>query len=379
MKEIRFVNFYEGLVQRKMRFPFSGQIELSYRCNLCCVHCYCQGLEKTGEAASSASRATDIRKQSLYSTELTTVQWKKVFDEIQKAGCLWLTFTGGDPLVREDFLELYSYAKIKGFIITIFTNAQGLTKDVIDCFAKSPPYSIEITLNGISEAVYEAITQVKGSFSKAIENIKKLKEKNLKIILKSNCLKTNKNEIGKIKAFAQGLLGRPLDNKYHFKYGLLIWPHLNGSHGPCDYRLSFKELLQAQAQDADIWEESQRILRCDFPELKREKAFLYHCNSWLEGFFINPCGRLKFCEFSEKFSADIKAASFSEWFYGLEEKILSEKFKTVSVCRDCNLRSVCYCCPARAYLETGNEEGPVEYYCQLAKGAADEMQKAKTT
>ena len=68
-------------------------------------------------------------------------------DEIHKEGCLWLTFTGGDPLVREDFLEIYSHAKKKGFIVTIFTNGQAFTKEIFDYLGKSPPFSIEITKN----------------------------------------------------------------------------------------------------------------------------------------------------------------------------------------------------------------------------------------
>ena len=70
---------------------------------------------------------------------------------------------------------------------------------------------------------------------------------------------------------------------------------------------------------------------------------------------------------------DLKTASFKEAFYRWPAQILNERFKTDSKCQDCSLRPVCYRCPPRAYLETGDEEVPVKYYCELAEGMAKQM------
>ncbi len=346
--------FFLKLLNKREHYPWSGQIELTHRCSLNCIHCYCKGSEDKDK-------------------ELTTEEWKKTLDVIQKEGCIWLTFSGGDPLVRDDFLELYSYAKSKGFIITLFTNGYSLTKEIINYLVKLPPFSIEITLNGITKETYEAITRIKGSFSRVISNIKLLSKSGIKLILKSNCLKHNKDEIGRVKAFTENLLGKPTEKKYRFKYDPMIYPRLDRDKTPCNHRLSFEELAELRKQDPDIWKEYQKGLHNDFPDLKRDKSFLYHCNSWLNQFFINPYGRLKFCIFSDKFSVDLKTTSFKEGFYRWPAQILNERFKTDSKCRDCALRPICYHCPARAYLETGDEETPVPYYCQLAEETAKEM------
>ena len=79
-----------------------GQFELTHRCNLRCQHCYIVRNNKKAE--------------------LTYKEICRVIDEVRKEGCLWLCLTGGEPLLREDFLDIYSYAYKKGFIITIFTN-----------------------------------------------------------------------------------------------------------------------------------------------------------------------------------------------------------------------------------------------------------------
>ncbi len=354
MKDQSSGHFYHRLYNKKKHFPLNGQIELSYRCNLNCIYCYCKGSENKDR-------------------ELTTEDWKKILDVLQKEGCINLTLTGGEPLIRDDFLEIYSYAKARGFIITLFSNGQAFTDEIIDYLVKSPLHSLEITLNGITKDTYEAITQVEGSYFKVMQNIRRLAKRKLPLILKTTLLKQNKHEIGKIKRFTEELLGRPSKDKHHFKYDQMIYPRFNRDRAPTNFRLSFKEIVEVKRQDKDIWQQYQKGLHSDFPDLERNKDFLYQCNSWMGQFFINPYGRLKFCGFSHKFSTDLKITPFKEGFYKRFPQLLKERFKTNSQCRDCRLRPLCYRCPARAYLETGDEEAPVAYFCELAKGMAKEM------
>jgi radical SAM protein with 4Fe4S-binding SPASM domain len=355
MKKNSFSSFVQKITEKKDHYPWNGQIELTYRCQLKCVHCYC---------------AHDNNQ-----SELAAGEWKKVLNEIHKEGCLYLTLTGGDPLVRDDFLELYSYAKEKGFIITLFTNGQSFNKKILNYLKKSPPLAIEITLNGITKKTYESITGVEGSFEKTIAVIKELKKRNIKLILKSNCLKENKNEIGRIKAWTEEMLGKPSDRKYRFKYDPMIYPRLDGDISPCKHRLSFNELAEIKKQDTDIWKEYQNSLHGKIFRFERDKSFLYQCNAWMTNFYINPYGRLKFCMLTDKFSVDLKRVSFKEGFYNVFPRLLNETVKTDSKCEDCELKEICYHCPARAFLETGDEEAPVPYYCELAKGFMNERLK----
>lgn len=347
MEEIGFYQFYRRLCQGRLFQPLDGQIDLSYRCNFNCIHCYCKGLEDSEE-------------------ELTTAQWRTILDEIRREGCVYLTLTGGEPLIRDDFLELYAYARNRGFIITILTNGFFLRGKILDYLAKSPPFFIEVSLNGISRNTYETITGVAGSFARVLENIKKIKQKGLPLLIKSVCLKQNKDEIPRIKLFADKLLGKT-KQKHYFRYGTFISPRLNRDPAPVEFRLSFEELKDLALQDQDIWQEYSRHLCSDALRLRRNRNFLYQCNAWGKVFFISPYGRLKFCNFSQKFSVDLKRKSFRTVFSNAFPKLLKQRFKSRSKCRSCNLRPVCYYCPARAYLETGNEEGPVEYFCDFAK------------
>jgi radical SAM protein with 4Fe4S-binding SPASM domain len=359
MKRLNSGYYFHKLYNRKEHFPFEGQFELTYRCNFECVHCYCKG-----------SEPENINPKQ---NELDTSQVKNILNEIKKEGCLFIVFTGGEPFLRDDFLEIYSHARNLGLLVTIFTNGYLLNKKIINFLVNQPPLSIEITLNGISKKTHELVTGVKGSFERVIDAIKLLAKSNIRLRLKSNCLRQNKHEIAGINKFTQDVLGRPNNKAFYFRYDPIIHARLNGDRSVLKFGLSTEEMFETKKQDPDIWEEYQRQTHCDFPQLNRDGNYLYHCNNWMQKFFINPYGRLKFCSLSDKFSVDLKHASFREGFYSVFPRLLDEKFKTDSKCRSCRLRPICYYCPARAFLDTGNEEGPVPLYCSLAEADSRNM------
>ncbi|MGB2705587.1 MAG: radical SAM protein [Candidatus Omnitrophota bacterium] len=332
-------------------YPLSAQIELTYRCNLKCVHCYCKGSERKNE--------------------LSTSEWKNIIDQIHSAGAIWLTITGGEPLVRRDFFDIYTYAKKKGFLISVFTNGILLGNKALECFEKYPPYSVEITLNGITRKTYESITQVKGSFKKLMRNIQKSVLQRIPLILKAVGLKQNKREIRDIKAFTEDLLG-----KKKFKFDSFVTPRLNGGSAPCLHRLSAEEIEEIENSDPDMRAQREKEFKEHKPYL-REPEYKYHCNAWFNQFYITPYGRLRFCHLTDKYSTDLKKVPFTEGFYGKFPAILEEKHKSNSKCIRCDLRESCYHCPARAYLETGNEEAPVPYFCSLARMKKTKKEKQR--
>jgi radical SAM protein with 4Fe4S-binding SPASM domain len=345
----RGLAYLEEKTSRLPHRPILGQLALTYRCDYDCVHCYCKGSEKLGR-------------------ELTTAEIKRILDEVSAAGCFWLTLTGGDPLVRRDFKEIYAYAKRKGFIITVLTNGYRLGRAITDYFAHYPPLSIDITLNSLNTHSYSKITKSSETALRRVrDNIEYAVFKGLTIIIKANCLKENKDQIPKIKRWAYALLTKcPPEKKANFRYDPIIYPRLNGNTEPCEHRLSLKEIEKIRKLDSDIKKDHKKYLKKQFPKAKTPHRFLYFCNNFKEQFFIDPFGRLKFCEHTDKFSVNLREVSFKQGFYKEIPKFTKERFKTNSVCRVCRLRLLCYSCPAAAFLENGDEEKPVEYFCSLA-------------
>jgi MoaA/NifB/PqqE/SkfB family radical SAM enzyme len=133
------------------RVPVCGSLEITQRCNLKCTHCYSSLALGDKEARSS---------------ELTYDEHCRILDEITAAGCLWLLFTGGEIFARKDFLDIYTYAKQKGLIISLFTNGTLITPRVADYLVQWRPFAIEITLYGRTRETYERVTGISGSYGK---------------------------------------------------------------------------------------------------------------------------------------------------------------------------------------------------------------------
>ena len=338
MKDISFSDFSESLQDLKQRVPLYGQIELTYRCPCRCIHCYC---------ANEPPH------------ELEPAFWKEILDQVSLLGGLEVTFTGGDPLLYPGFLEVYRYARKKGFLINVFTSASVVDPKILEVLEKEPPLSIEVTLNSLDEANYDRITGTRGLLGSVMRYIREMKRRGLPLVLKCNGLKENKDEILKIKRFAEELLG-----KGKFKFDSFIFPRMDRGDGPTGHRLSPGEIAAIESGDADMAAQREEQLAHQPGWFNPEG--LYHCNTWMSHYYINPKGLLQFCHLTQDCSTDLTKEPFKKGFDRFLD-VLKFKYKTKSQCKDCELRAVCYKCPARSFLETGDPELPVAYYCELAK------------
>ncbi len=152
------------------RIPISGCIEITQRCNNHCVHCY---------------NNLSVGDRQARKAELVLDEYCRILDEIVDAGCLWLLFTGGEIFIRQDFLDIYTYARRKGLLITLFTNGTLISPEIADQLAQSPPFSIEITIYGRTKATYESITKIDGSFERCFNGIHLLMDHKLPLKLKT--------------------------------------------------------------------------------------------------------------------------------------------------------------------------------------------------
>lgn len=350
MRFSTFDNFYDSRRDKIRPLPNEVHWELTYRCNLRCPHCYCQGLENQSQ-------------------ELGLPEIKKLLKKMRREGIFWLTLTGGEPLLRKDFLDIYTYAREDGFLVSIFSNGTFWDSRVICALKKSPPYSIEITINGVTKKIYEAVTGTASFFEAVNKNIVLLLKSGLPVMVKSNLLKPNQNEVHRIKQWAQKYLGKPRA-KHFFKYDPLVYPRLNGDKAPLKFRLSFEEIEAVVAKDPDMQRQYEVELRKDFPALEKSADYLYQCFSWQDRLCVNPSGIARFCLFTDKLSFDLNKEPLKEGFGRIFSSIHNKKFKTSSRCRHCALRPICAWCPAKAWLETGCEEKSIPAYCHYTKKLA---------
>lgn len=350
MKEIQYKDFSLRTHKKNWRIDKSNvcQFELTFRCDFHCLYCY----------SDCYNNPTDTKN------ELSTSQVKQILDKIYEAGCLWLCLTGGDPLKRKDFLEIYDYAKQKGFIITIFTNGYSLTKKIVDFLGNNPPFVVELTLNSVAKNTFEEISQLPDSFDKTFSNLKMLIKRNIPVKIKTMVIKNNIREIQEIEKFIQGLGLR-------FNPSAFIYARLNKDRQPCSLRISPQQLINVN-RGFDLDSRVNENIDCFYNRLgksrkKGHSVALFRCAAGSsDGVIISPYGRMVFCIHLREPSIDLLNQDIVETFFELFNQFRQKTFSTDSACSSCKIRSLCYSCPGHAFLEKGDMELPIEWFCQLA-------------
>jgi radical SAM protein with 4Fe4S-binding SPASM domain len=322
----------------------SGIIEVTKRCPLKCVHCY---------------NNLPIGDQETLRNELTYEEHCRILDEITEAGCLWLLYTGGEIFIRKDFLEIYTYGKQKGLLITLFTNGTLITPKVADSLAEWRPFSIEITLYGRTKETFEQITGIPGSYERCMRGIHLLMERKLPFKLKTMAMTINKHELWEMKKFVEEELG------LEFKYDAMINPRINCSKRPLGVRLSPQEVVELDLQDKKRMTEWKRFCeRFNGPVHAHER--LFHCGGGLTTFAIDPSGMLSLCGFLRKETYDLRRGNFKEGWEDFLMEVREKKITRYTKCVECEIKSMCGMCPANGELENRDPEEPVDFLCQVA-------------
>jgi radical SAM protein with 4Fe4S-binding SPASM domain len=335
--------FFERLKTSRKRIPLAGSLEVTFRCNLRCVHCY------IGENRSGVPGQQEMSTKEIF----------HLFDQLADAGTLWFLLTGGEPFMRRDFMDIYRYAAHKGLILTIYTNGTLLTPRIVDELADLPPFQIEITLYGATEATYEGITGVPGSYTRCMQGIERLMQRGLPLKLKTMVMRRNMHEFEAIKAFADSL-------GVGFRYDPLLVGALNGPQNPFSQRLSPEQVVGLEKNNTLLQSELKALLENQSGKTINSST-LYICGAALNTFHIDPYGQLCPCILSRTQSYDLLRGSFAEGWDTFLPQVRTQSTDRREYCQDCNLLVLCGQCPGKSSLENGSLDVPVDYFCQVGR------------
>ena len=329
------------------RTPLEVTIEVTRRCPLECQHCY---------------NNLDMADMEARNRELSKEEHFQLLDDLSGMGVLWLLFTGGEIFARKDFLEIYTHAKKKGFLITLFTNGTVITEKIADYLQEWPPFAIEITLYGRTQETYEALTAIPGSYERCIRGITLLRDRGLPLKLKTVGTTINKHEVLSMKAFAEEEL------HLEFKTDSLVSPRIDCSQSPLAVRLSPEEVVALDMHLPKVAaEHSQNIEReMQAPDPQGSGSTVYHCGGGVKAFAIDPYGHMSICILSHQETYDIRSGSVQEGWDDFLLKVRQRKRKQITKCATCRIHSVCSMCPANGELENGEAESPVDFLCEVA-------------
>ncbi len=210
--------------------PLLVFLELTHRCSFLCVHCYIP------EELRRPSTSVDRFPKGLSTAEITAL-----LEELAAAGTLFLVFTGGEIFLRPDLEEITARAVELGFAVKYYTNGFHITPRWADRIKALGLYAVDISLYGASEETYRAVTQIRGGFKRVLNAIEYLRQRDVRVIIKTPVLRENVQDIPKIKEIAQS-------HGAMFRYDLVIIPRFNGDLGPLVHRCEddqIKELLEA--------------------------------------------------------------------------------------------------------------------------------------
>jgi len=334
-------------------------IELTERCNNDCVHC-------------SVNRPAGDREAR--GREWGAESWKKLLDEAAALGCLVVRLTGGEPLLRDDFEEIYIHARRLGLRVMIFTNAALVTPGLARLLKDMPPLeAVEVSVYGMKEHTYEAVTRTPGSFDAFRRGLGFLREHGVPFIVKGAVLPATRGEMDEFEAWAAGLPGAA---------GLPSYALLFDLRSRRDGRKN--ALISSLRTDAD---EFVRVSRRHGEDAVGEwRDFcarsgggrggrLFSCLPSGGSAAIDPYGRLQYC-LSLRHPAtvyDLATGSLREAvteFLPAVRDMRSAGRAYLERCGRCFLKGLCEQCPAKSWAEHGTLDTPVEYFCGIAHAQA---------
>jgi radical SAM protein with 4Fe4S-binding SPASM domain len=341
--------FSQSLHQRYFgeRAPLEVSIEVTRRCPLECQHCY-----NNLAMGDLAARNREMSKEEHF----------RLIDQLVDVGAFWLLYSGGEIFARKDFLEIYTYAKEKGFLITLFTNGILINERIADYLLEYPPFAIEITLYGRTRETYEALTQIPGSYDRCLRGINLLRERGLPLKLKTVPTTINRHEVFAMKRFAEEDLG------LEFKFDAQINPRIDCSQSPLAVRLSPEDVVALDMHSAKAASEYRTLAERDLAKPPALAAIdtVYFCGGGMKSFAIDPYGRMSICVISQQETYDTRQGSVREGWEKFLLAVRSKKRTRPTKCVQCKIQSLCGMCPANGELENGDKESPVAFLCEAA-------------
>jgi radical SAM protein with 4Fe4S-binding SPASM domain len=329
------------------RFPIGAGLELTFRCNLACIHCYVN--------LPAADRDAKAR-------ELTTDEWCRVLDQCADAGVLYLTFTGGEPLLRPDFCEIYEYAHEKGFVLTVFTNAILIGERHLELWRRRPPRSIEITQYGFTAETYDKVTDAGPQYDRFQRGLARLRETGVDVMLKAIAMRASVHELPAIRAFARS-------EGLGFRYDAILSPRIDGGRKPLEQRLTPAEVFAIENVDDERVNAFAEYCGDHVGERPLDDR-KYQCGAGLNTIIVDPYGKMHVCQLSRRPGWDVLEGGLAAGFYQAFTAVRAERREDLSGCGSCPTSTVCSNCVGMAELENRSTDIGDPYFCNVSDARA---------
>ncbi len=342
----------DGLIRRTVQhhLPWSVHLDLTYRCNERCIHCYLDH-EDHGE--------------------MKTQEIKNVLEQLAQSGTLFLTMSGGEIFLRADLFELLEFARSLHFDISLKTNALLIDLERARKLRELSVRKIQISIYSAEPEVHDAITKVRGSLERTLAAIRFLQAQGLLVKIACPLMKQNLTAYRNVQALAAEL-GVP------YVLDMTITPKMDGDRSLLQLRSSTKELLPI-LQDASL-----NPRACSPNSLEAEMISIgsatssgmesqayedIPCSAGHNSCYISPYGDVFPCVQMPVATGNLRKQTFEDIWFRSEEmnRVRAVRESQLPVCSKCSIRQYCERCPGLAQMEGGDLLGAYERACELAE------------
>lgn len=316
--------------------PLSVQMDLTYRCNERCVHCY---LDHDDHG------------------EMTTAEIKRVIDEMADAGVFILTFSGGEIFLRKDLFEIIEYARLeRQFCVKIKTNAIMIREREAARLREIGIESVQISIYSHRPEVHDAITLVPGSLKRSIDAARFLKAQGLRVIFANVLMVQNRQDYRAVRALAEELgIECTLDPT--------VTPMMDGDRSVLSLGVdhtALREVFRDQGLVGDVDE------FCAIADPADENSLsALPCSAGHTACYVSPYGDVFPCVQFPLPTGNVRKERFLDiWRYSDRmNEVRSIRLKDLTTCTSCSHVGSCTRCPGLAFME-GNMRGPSSQDCE---------------
>jgi radical SAM protein with 4Fe4S-binding SPASM domain len=317
------------------RRPEGVTFELTYGCNLRCVHCY-----------NPTHRALPH--------ELTTSEICALLKQIADLGVLTVTFTGGEPSVRPDIGDILQCARRQGLMLHLMTNATRITPSFTHLLQEVGVSQINVSIYGATEAVYERMTAVPGSYRQFRQGMLNLAAAALPVVVRMPVTTINCEEIQACRQLVESL-------HMKFQYCLEIMSSVTGDQTPLQYRL---------APDVKV-RIDQELLPHRWTDVQEESCSTHHsfieCACGQSRFAITPYGEMNLCTAFPIPRYDLRTGTVKEGWDILKHTVDQAHPSHRYECPTCEVRPHCRQGRSDAWLETGDMSSCLPHFKEWAQ------------
>lgn len=319
----------------RLNVPLSVQLDLTYRCNERCVHCYLDHTDKG---------------------EMTTAEIKLLLEEMAESGVFILTLSGGEIFLRNDFFEILEYARRLTFCIKLKTNAILIREREAARIRDLGVESIQISIYSHRPEIHDAITLIPGSLRRSLDAIRFLKSQGLRVIMANVLMIRNATDYAGVRALAAELgVESTLDPT--------ITPMMDGDRSVLSLGID-KDALQRVFRDSTLVGHADEF--CAITETAGENDLDSRpCSAGHTTCYVSPYGDVFPCVQFPLPTGNVRRERFVDiWRHSDRmNEVRSIRMHDLTTCSSCTHVAKCSRCPGLAYME-GNMRGPSSQDCE---------------